>query len=260
MTNTEILSKYNKQSRQLSKLFSWLDENEIQLDEICKEDVKLFFKVNPGARNTGRNIKQSLKQVLQGEGLPYEWVQTVIVPFQELWYSLDDVLKTVDDFAQGIGQEIYKVEANGFDSVKAAIILLWIGLPSHEAGYLLKEDVCEDCVRFIWTEFPYIGNISDFMMRYKKSDGYFCGNKPRLRFMQYKDEEYFLRTVKTASRDKIVKRLFERVADLDITINDIQKAGLFDRVYQDEKNKLLLVSDGLMPEYEAYKKKRLAIR
>ena len=47
MTNTEILSKYNKQSRQLSKLFSWLDENEIQLDEICKEDVELFFKVIP---------------------------------------------------------------------------------------------------------------------------------------------------------------------------------------------------------------------
>ena len=68
MTNTEILSKYNKQSRQLSKLFSWLDENEIQLNEICKEDVELFFKINPGARNTGRNIKQSLKQVLQGEG------------------------------------------------------------------------------------------------------------------------------------------------------------------------------------------------
>lgn len=260
MTNTEILRKYSKQSRQLSKLFSWLDENEIQLNEICKEDVELFFKINPGARNTGRNIKQSLKQVLQGESLPYEWVQTVIVPFQELWYSLDDVLKTVDDFAQGIGQEIYKVEANGFDSVKAAIILLWLGISPQAAGYLLKEDIYDDCIRYVGIKYPYIDNISEFMIKYKKSDGYFCGIKPRLRFQQYKDEEYFLRTVKAASRDKIVKRLFEKVADLDMTINDIQKAGLFDRVYQDEKNKLLLVSDGLMPEYEAYKKKRIAIR
>ena len=260
MTNTEILKKYPKQGRQLSKLFAWLDEYEIQLSEVCKGDIELFFKANPSARNTGRNIKQYLKQVMEGEDLPCDWVQSIIIPYQELYYSLGDVLKTVDDFAQGIGQEIYKVETNGFDSVKAAIILLWLGMSSQDAGYLSKEDISEDHIYYIGVEYPYIGNISEFMVKYKKSDGYFCGTKPRLRFQQYKDDEYFLRTVRTASRDKIVKRLFERVSDLDITMNDIQKAGLFDRVYQDEKNKLLLVSDGLMPEYEAYKKKRIAIR
>ena len=260
MTNTEILKRYSKQERQLSKLFAWLDENEMQLNEIGKEDLELFFKVNPKSRNTGRNIKLALKQVLESERLTFKWVQTVIVPFQELYYSLDDVLKIVDDYAQGIGQEIHKVETNGFDSVRASIILLWLGFTPQEAGYLLKEDVYDDRIRYVGTEFPYIGNISDFMIKYKKSDGYFSGVKPRLRFQHYKDDEYFIRTVKTASRDKIVGRLFKKVSDLDIEAKAIQKAGLFDRVYRDEKNKLLLISEGLMPEYEAYKKKRLAIR
>lgn len=248
--------KYEKQKKWLSKLFSWLDENEISLKELCKEDLELYFKTSKQARKTGFQIKTCLKQVLDGEGLQSEWVQTVIVPFSELYYSLDDVLKTVDDYAQGFGREKYKIEPNGFDSVKAAIALLWIGIYPKDAGYVLNEDVYDDRIIFVGTQYPYVGNISNFMIKYKKSDGYFSGERPNLRFKVYKDNEYFIRTIKTASRDKIVGRLFEKVVDLDINKSDIQKAGLFDKVYR-TKNELL-IGDNLMPEYREYQKKRLS--
>jgi hypothetical protein len=97
-----------------------------------------------------------------------------------------------------------------------------------------------------------------FIMKYKKSEGYFSGKRPNLKFKIYKDDEYFIRTVKTASRDKIVNRLFEKIVDIDISKNDIQKAGLFDRVYTTGND--ILISGDLIPEYQDYKKKRLALR
>lgn len=249
-------NKYAKQKKWLSKLIAWLDENEIELKDLCKEDLELYFRASKQARKTGTQIKTCLKQVLDGEGLQSEWVQTVIVPFSELYYSLDDVLKTVDDYANGYGRERYKIEPAGFDSVKAAIIVLWLGISPKDAGYVLNEDVYEDRIVFVGTTYPYIGNISDFMVKYKKSDGYFSGERPNLRFKVYKDTEYFIRTIKTASRDKIVGRLFEKIVDLDINKNDILKAGLFDRVYR--LGNELLIGDNLMSEYRDYQKKRMA--
>lgn len=258
MNNIELLDKYTKQKRQLSKLFAWLNENEISLKEFTKEDLELYFEVNKQARNTGKQIKICLKQVLNGEGLPSEWVQTVIVPYSDLYFSLDTVLKTIDNYAQGEGSEKYKIEPAGFDSVKAAVILLWFGVPPQDIGYILKEDVHKDKVFFIGTEYKFTDNISDFIMKYKKSEGYFSGKRPNLKFKVYKDDEYFIRTVKTASRDKIVNRLFEKIVDIDISKNDIQKAGLFDRVYTTEND--ILISGDLISEYQDYKKKRLALR
>lgn len=255
--NIEILDRYEKQKRRLSKLFAWLDENEISLTELTKDDLTLYFKVSKQARNTGKYIKTALKQVLVGEGLSYEWVQTVVVPFESLYLSLDDILKDIDDYARGFGAEKYKIEADGFNSVKAAVILLWLGMSVKDAGYVLKEDVYDNRILFMSVEYPFIGNISGFIDKYKKSNGYWAGERPNLKFKFYKDNEYFLRTIKTASRDKIVNRFFEKLVDLDIDINSIQKAGLFDRVYSMDKE--VLISENLSEEYNEYKKKRKSL-
>lgn len=255
--NIKILDRYEKQKRRLSKLFTWLDENEISLKELTKKDLILYFKSSKQTRNTGKYIKTALKQVLIGEELPYEWVQTVVVPFEPLYLSLDDALKDIDDYARGFGSEKYKIEADGFNSVKAAVILLWLGITVQDAGYILKEDVNENRILFMGAEYPFIGNISGFMEKYKKSEGYWSGERPKLKFKVYKDNEYFLRTIKTASRDKIVRRLFEKLVDLDIDINSIQKAGLFDRAYSMDKK--ILISENLSEEYNEYKKKRKSL-
>ena len=259
--NIEILDRYEKQKRRLSKLFVWLDENEISLTELAKDDLTLYFKVSKQARNTGKYIKTALKQVLVGEGLPYEWVQTVVVPFESLYLSLDDILKDIDDYARGFGTEKYKIEADGFNSVKAAVILLWLGISVKDAGYILKEDVYDNRILFMGVEYPFIGNISGFIDKYKKSDGYWAGERPNLKFKFYKDNEYFLRTTKRSknptSRDNMVERFFEKLTDLDISINSIQKAGLFDRAYNMDKE--ILISENLSEEYNEYKKKRKSL-
>lgn len=246
--------KYEKQKKWLSKLIAWLSENDIDLKDLCKEDLELYFKISKQARKTGTQIKTCLKQVLDSEGLQSEWVQTVIVPFSELYYSIDDVLKTVDDYANGFGKEKYRIEPAGFDPVKAAIIILWLGIPPKDAGYVRNDDIYDDKIFFAGIIYEYVGDISDFMMKFKKSDGYFSGERPNLRFKAYKDNEYFIRTIRTANRDKIVGRLFEKIVDLDINKNDILKAGLFDRTYRSGNE--LLISDALMPEYRDYQKKR----
>ena len=253
----DILQKYElSHQRQLSKLFSWLDENNISLQEFVKEDLELFFKTNRQARNTGKQIKIRLKQILVGEGLPSEWVQTVLVPFPELFFSLDEVLKMIDQYAQGIGSEKYKIEAAGFDSVKAAIIVLWLGISPKDAGYVLNDDVNKSRILFMGKQYFLPPNTQDFIEKYKKSEGYFSGTLPNLTFKTYKDD-YFLKTIRAASRDKIVSRLLEKVADLDIDANMIQKSGLFDRAYM--ANDESLISKALIPEYQEYKKKRSAI-
>lgn len=254
----DILQKYElSHQRQLSKLFSWLDENNISLQEFVKEDLELFFKTNRQARNTGKQIKIRLKQVLVGEGLPSEWVQTVLVPFPELFFSLDDVLELIDQYAQGIGSEKYKIEVAGFDSVKAAVILLWLGIPKKDCGYVLNDDVNKNQILFMKKSYFLPPNTLNFIEKYKKSEGYFSGIAPNLSFKIYKDTDYFLKTVKVASRDKIVSRLLEKVTDLDIDVNTIQKSGLFDRAYT--TNDESLISKGLTSEYQEYKKKRAAI-
>ncbi len=260
MSNIDILKKYPKQEKRLTKLFNWLDRNEISLNELAKEDLELYFKTVKNAKNTGEMLKSCLKQVLIDEGLQGEWVQTVIVPYPTLFLSLSDALKTVDDYARAKGYERYKVEPDGFNSVKAALILLWIGVPTQETGYVLKTDVGENSIKYKGNEYLYIDDISDFMIRYKKSTGYFAGTKPRLKFQQYKEDEYFLRTTRTASRDKIIKRLFERLSDLDIDVNSIQKAGLFQRAFDDEQQgRSPNISLPLLSEYNQYKKKKSAL-
>lgn len=261
MSNIDILKRYQSQERQLSKLFFWLDENEMSLQELTKEDLELFFKISKSARGTNGQIKIKLKQVLDGEGIPSLWVQTAIVPYPSLYMSLDYVLKDVNDYARNKGYEKYKVEPDGFDSVKAAIILMWLGFSAQEGGYVLKDDVYKTCILYKKTEYPFTENVADFIERYKKSTGYFAGERPKVKFRVYKDDEYFIRSTRTASRDKIIKRLFERVSDLDIDIKSIQKAGLFDRVYQAEKSGKdaigILSQD--YSEYKEYKKKRIGL-
>lgn len=253
MKNIDILKRYSQQERQLSRLFSWLDENDMTLQELAKDDLELYFKLSKNTRGTNKLIKTNLRQVLEGEGIPNRWVQTVIVPYPSLYMCLDDVLMTVDKYAKGVGAEKYKIEVDGFDSVKAAIILMWIGISAQEAGYVLKDDVNKTRIQYRGNEYLFTENVGEFIERYKKSTGYFAGQKPNIKFRLYKDEDYLIRSTRTASRDKIVKRLFERVSELDIDVNSIQKAGLFDRAYQGNES---LITDNLSLEYQEYKKKR----
>ena len=256
MKNIDILKRYQEQQRQLSRLFSWLDENDMTLKELTKDDLELYFKLSKNTRGTNKLIKTNLRQVLQGEGISDRWVQTAIVPYPPLYMSLVDVLTTVNDYAKGVGAEKYKTEIDGFDSVKASIILLWIGFSAQEAGYVLKDDVNKTQIQYKGNEYLLIDSIGDFIERYKKSTGYFAGKRPNVKFRLYKDEDYFIRSTRTASRDKIVKRLFEKVSDLDIDVNSIQKAGLFDRAYLGNEE---LITDNLSLEYQEYKKKRLGL-
>ena len=55
----------------------------------------------------------------------------------------------------------------------------------------------------------------------------------------------------------MVERFFEKLTDLDISINSIQKAGLFDRAYSMDKE--ILISENLSEEYNEYKKKRKSL-
>lgn len=256
----EILQKYPHQERRLKKLFNWLDENGITLNDLGKGELELYFRTVKNAKNTGEFLKSSLHQVLESEGLPADWVQAVRVPYPMLYLSLSDALKIVDDYAKGYGAEKYKIETDGFCSVKAALILMWLGIPTQDAGYVLKSDVGIDSITYKGKVYPYVDSIAEFIQYYLKSDGYYAGLKPKMRYLPYKDEDYFLRSTRKASRDKIVNRLFEKLADLDITINDIQKAGQFQRAFDEElSGRNPNISENFIAEYEDYKKKKSAI-
>ena len=243
MTCTQAMEKYIRKHglfNQHKAVFAYFDEKELTLDKITAKDVSDFFMRTRLSKKTQANVRWLIKQVLKEENIDTGWLSDVESPPPDYYLSIEEILAAVDSYAHSASG----VEPSGFDTVKACLILTWLGLDAGEMNRMKINDLDGDTI--------HLGDRSvriddkallGFLRGYSESEGYTFYQeekeyrKGNERFLPFLEPEYFLRSVRPVkNRDRFCYTLYLRISDLGIKMSDVHRAGMFDRAYRLEKN------------------------
>ena len=265
MTCTQAMEKYVRRHGLINQhraVFAYFDEKELSLDRVTAKDVSDFFMRTRLSKKSQANVRWLIKQVLKEENINTDWLSDVVSPPADYYLTIEEILRVIDGYAHSVPG----VDPSGFDTVKACVILAWLGLSADEMNNMKMKDLSGGEIklpdRVVAVE---DSSLREFLERYSESEGYIFYQeekeyrKGNERFLPFLEPEYFLRSVRPIkNRDRFCYTLFLRIKDLGIKMSDVHRAGMFDRAYRLEKaGERTGLKGTAASEYKDYKAQRL---
>lgn len=247
MDNKEILNEFINSgeientsfyTRPIIDFVKFLDIKQISCSNVTADIINQYIEERGFRKLPLMRFKTILMKFLKhiGNNTKHEEITTVATV--DYYYSFEQLMEEFEAEATSI-VEPYLNTLDRFNSCKAILCLEWMELSIQDISEIQMEDVTEDGIRLKGELVHYNeSEIEEFLLKYKKIDGYMSVYHDSFRYSEYINDGMFIRTPRKSKEPKFkIYNLIKVMSrDLDMDNALVVESAWLHRLFMEEQS------------------------